>query len=104
MLIEVMVLSSRQPSPLICIIPRLRPGLLSLRSVLSSRQLSYCARSPSALSPRSKSITDNTDTTDLFFTDFLFGLLFYLDFYAPVRRFDFYGFNSKFAEECDAVA
>ena len=38
MLIEVMVLSSRQPSPLICIIPRLRPGLLSLRSVLSSRQ------------------------------------------------------------------
>ena len=62
------------------------------------------ARTPLARSPCSKSITDNTDTTDLFFTDFLFGLLFYLDFYAPVRRFDFYGFNSKFAEECDAVA
>ena len=40
-----------------------------------------------------QSITDNPDATDLFFTDFLFGLLFYLDFYAPVRRFDFYGFN-----------
>ena len=43
MLIEVMVLSSRQPSPLICIIPRLRLGLLSLRSVLSSRQLFLCS-------------------------------------------------------------
>ena len=56
---------------LLYIIPRLRPGLLSLRSVLSSRQLSFCARSPSALSPCSKSITDNPDATDLFFHGFL---------------------------------
>ena len=31
---------------------------------------SYCAPSPSALSPCSKSITDKADATDLFFTDF----------------------------------
>ena len=43
MLIEVMVLSSRQPFLLLVIIPRLRPGLLSLRSVLSSRQLLLCS-------------------------------------------------------------
>ena len=33
------VLSSRQPFSLCFVIPRLRPGLLSLRSVLSSRQV-----------------------------------------------------------------
>ena len=94
MLIEVMVLSSRQFFLLLVIIPRLRPGLLSLRSVLSSRQLSFCARSPSALSPRSKSITDNADATDLFFSRiFLFGLFFYLDLYAPVGRWDLHGFT-----------
>ena len=42
---------------------------------------SYCARSPSALSPCSKSITDNPDATDLFFSRiFLFGLFFSLGF------------------------
>ena len=65
------VLSSRQPFLLLVIIPRLRPGLLSLRSVLSSRQLSFCALSPSALSPCSKSITNNPNATDLFFHGFL---------------------------------
>ena len=89
MLIEVMVLSSRQLFLLLVIIPRLRPGLLSLRSVLSSRQLSFCALSPSALSPCSKSITDNPDATDLFFfTDF-----FLLDLYAPVGRWDLHGLS-----------
>ena len=43
MLIEVMVLSSRQFFLAFIIIPRLRPGLLSLRSVLSSRQLFLCS-------------------------------------------------------------
>ena len=43
MLIEVMVLSSRQFFLLLVIIPRLRPGLLSLRSVLSSRQFFLCS-------------------------------------------------------------
>ena len=71
------------------VIPRLRPRLLSLRSVLSSRQLllsrspsvPYCACSPSALSPCSKSITDNLDATDLFFSRiFLFGLFFSFGF------------------------
>ena len=82
MLIEVMVLSSRQLFLLLVIIPRLRPGLLSLRSVLSSRQLSFCALSPSALSPRSKSITDNADATDLFFSRiFLFGLFFFFSIF-----------------------
>ena len=33
------VLSSRQPFLLLVIIPRLRPGLLSLRSVLASSQI-----------------------------------------------------------------
>ena len=47
---------------------------------------------PLARSPRSKSITDNSDATDLFFTDFFIWLSLFLDFYAPVRRFDFYGF------------
>ena len=94
MLIEVMVLSSRQFFLLLVIIPRLRPGLLSLRSVLSSRQLSFCALSPSALSPCSKSITDNPDATDLFFSRiFLFGLFFLLDLYAPVGRWDLHGFT-----------
>ena len=75
MLIEVMVLSSRQLFLLLVIIPRLCPGLLSLRSLLSSRQLSFCARSPSALSPRSKSITDNADATDLLFHGFVFSIM-----------------------------
>ena len=62
--------------------------------VLSSRQLSFCARSPSALSPCSKSITDNPDATDLFFSRiFLFVLFFYLDLYAPVGRWDLHGFT-----------
>ena len=94
MLIEVMVLSSRQFFLLLVIIPRLRPGLLSLRSVLSSRQLSFCARSPSARSPRSKSITDNSDATDLFFSRIFFvWIIFYLDLYAPVGRWDFHGLS-----------
>ena len=46
------------------------------------------AHSPLARSPRSKSITDNADATDLFFTDFVFmwidmrlyGALIYTDF------------------------
>ena len=37
------VLSSRQPFLLLAVIPRLRPGLLSLCSVLSSRQLLLCS-------------------------------------------------------------
>ena len=42
----------------------------------------------------SKSITDNPDATDLFFSRiFLFGLFFYLDLYAPVGRWDFHGFT-----------
>ena len=94
MLIEVMVLSSRQFFLLLVIIPRLRPGLLSLRSVLSSRQLSFCARSPSALSPCSKSITDNSDATDLFFHGFFYLDYFFLsDLYAPVGRWDFHGLS-----------
>ena len=45
---------------------------------------------PLARSPRSKSITDNSDATDLFFTDFLslglclYGALIYTDFYYTV--------------------
>ena len=56
---------------------------------------SFCARSPSALSPRSKSITDNPDATDLFFfTDFFVWIIFFLsDLYAPVGRWDFHGFT-----------
>ena len=89
MLIEVMVLSSRQFFLLLVIIPRLRPGLLSLRSVLSSRQLSFCARSPSALSLCSKSITDNADATDLFFSRiFLFWICMRLS-----GRWDLHGFT-----------
>ena len=42
----------------------------------------------------SKSITDNPDATDLFFSRiFLFGLFFYLDLYAPVGRWDFHGLS-----------
>ena len=33
---------------------------------------SYCARTPSARSPCSKSITDNPDATDLFFSRIFF--------------------------------
>ena len=49
----------------------------------------YIAPSPLARSPRSKSITDNADATDLFFTDFVFmwidmrlyGALIFTDFH-----------------------
>ena len=51
---------------------------------------SYCALSPSALSPRSKSITDNPDATDLFFSRiFLFGLFFSLGFVCACRALGF---------------
>ena len=47
---------------------------------------SYCARSPSALSPCSKSITDNPDATDLFFSRIsLFGLFFSFGFICACR-------------------
>ena len=49
---------------------------------------SFCARSPSALSPCSKSITDNPDATDLFFHGFLLRVV---RFYAPVGRYDYHG-------------
>ena len=52
----------------------------------------YYARSPLACSPCSKSITDNSDATDLFFSRIIIWLSLYLDFHAPVRRFDFHGF------------
>ena len=55
------------------------------------------AHSPLAHSPRSKSITDNPDATDLFFTDFCF----YVDWYAPLRRFDFYGFPLLYGLSAD---
>ena len=50
---------------------------------------SFCARSPSALSPCSKSITDNPDATDLFFSR----IFFLSDLYAPVGRWDLHGFT-----------
>ena len=53
----------------------------------------YYARSPLACSPCSKSITDNSDATDLFFSRIIIWLSLYLDFHAPVRRFDLYGLS-----------
>ena len=43
-----------------------------------------------ARSPRSKSITDNTDATDLFFHGFLLRVV---RFYAPVGRYDYHGLS-----------
>ncbi|MCI7452972.1 MAG: hypothetical protein MSB11_08370 [Prevotella sp.] len=64
-----------------------------IRENPSARQAHTNPKEKKSVKRTNPSHPDNTDTTDLFFTDFLFGLLFYLDFYAPVRRFDFYGFN-----------
>ncbi|MDD6511272.1 MAG: hypothetical protein PUF52_08725, partial [Prevotella sp.] len=49
-----------------------------------------CACSPLARSPRSKSITDNTDATDLFFHGFLLRVV---RFYARVGRYDYHGLS-----------
>ena len=51
---------------------------------------SYCAHSPLARSPGSKSITDNADATDLFFHGFLCVLL---DLSAPAGRNDCHGLS-----------
>ena len=48
----------------------------------------WCAHSPLARSPRSKSITDNADATDLFFSRIF---LFNYDLSAPAGRWDFHG-------------
>ena len=47
-----------------------------------------CAHLPLARSPYSKSITDNPDATDLFFSRIFIVLL---DFSAPAGRWDFHG-------------
>jgi len=55
-----LVLSSRQPSIISLSIPRLRPGLLSLRSVLSSRQNCVSAISHFSLFPQQKNVTSDS--------------------------------------------
>ena len=64
-------------------------GYLESKGELSGRQYPIrCAHSPLARSPRSKSITDNADATDLFFHGFLLCLA---GFSAPAGRNDCHG-------------
>mgnify|MGYP004545507873 FL=1 len=51
-----------------------------------SNIFSSCSRAFGLFRIRSKSITDSTDATDFIFSRISFGLGFFLDFIAPVRR------------------
>ena len=68
----------------------------SIKTQLIFTLFYYNARTPLARSPRSKSITDKADATDLFFTDFLslglrlYGALIYTDFYYTVDYIQFF--------------